>query len=306
MTALSTWHETAADNDAASPDGFPEGMAPSGVNNSAREVMAAVRSFYNSMEWRDWGHTISFVGGTQFGTAGGDGDTTDIYHVGRRVHANGAVTGDIYGEITVTAHSGTTTVTVAWDSGALVNEALTIEVGFSVAEQSIGVDAIPPSIEATTAMVFYQAAAPTGWTKSVAHNDKALRVVSGAGGGAGGTHGLSSPPSTAHVHTGPSHVHAGPSHNHMWYDWINTNNGARSYASNGSFDLSWELLGGTGGDKEALMLSTGSPDQELQKDQYTSNAGTGSTGAGGTANTGSGSPTAFAPDYIDVIVCTKD
>jgi hypothetical protein len=35
--------------------------------------------------------------------------------------------------------------------------------------------------------IFYQASAPTGWTKSTANNDKALRVVSGTGGGAGGT-----------------------------------------------------------------------------------------------------------------------
>lgn len=31
-----------------------------------------------------------------------------------------------------------------------------------------------------TAMLFQQSAAPTGWTKSTVHNDKALRVVSGA------------------------------------------------------------------------------------------------------------------------------
>lgn len=32
---------------------------------------------------------------------------------------------------------------------------------------------------AGTAMMFVQTAAPTGWTKSTTHNDKALRVVSG-------------------------------------------------------------------------------------------------------------------------------
>jgi hypothetical protein len=39
----------------------------------------------------------------------------------------------------------------------------------------------------STAWVFYQANAPTGWTKSTTHNDKALRLVSGTGGGSGGT-----------------------------------------------------------------------------------------------------------------------
>jgi hypothetical protein len=36
-----------------------------------------------------------------------------------------------------------------------------------------------------TVSVFYQASAPTGWTKVTAHNDKALRLVNGTGGGFG-------------------------------------------------------------------------------------------------------------------------
>lgn len=36
---------------------------------------------------------------------------------------------------------------------------------------------------AGTAMLFAQSTAPTGWTKSTTHNDKALRVVSGTSGG---------------------------------------------------------------------------------------------------------------------------
>jgi hypothetical protein len=39
----------------------------------------------------------------------------------------------------------------------------------------------------SSTMVFYQASAPTGWTKSTTHNNKALRVVDGTGGGSGGT-----------------------------------------------------------------------------------------------------------------------
>ena len=38
-----------------------------------------------------------------------------------------------------------------------------------------------------TAMLFAQTAAPTGWTKSTTHNDKALRVVSGTAGSGGST-----------------------------------------------------------------------------------------------------------------------
>ena len=42
-----------------------------------------------------------------------------------------------------------------------------------------------------TVMLFYQAAAPLGWTKLTTQNDKALRVVSGSGGVAGGTNAFS-------------------------------------------------------------------------------------------------------------------
>ena len=51
----------------------------------------------------------------------------------------------------------------------------------------------PSAFPAGTVMVFYQAAAPTGWTKLTTQNDKALRVVSGSSGGsAGGTNSFSS------------------------------------------------------------------------------------------------------------------
>jgi hypothetical protein len=36
-----------------------------------------------------------------------------------------------------------------------------------------------------TVSVFYQASAPTGWSKVTSHNDKALRLVNGTGGGFG-------------------------------------------------------------------------------------------------------------------------
>lgn len=35
--------------------------------------------------------------------------------------------------------------------------------------------------------IFFQASAPTGWSKSTTHNDKTLRVVNGSGGTSGGT-----------------------------------------------------------------------------------------------------------------------
>lgn len=49
--------------------------------------------------------------------------------------------------------------------------------------QAITIPAGP--IPSGSAMLFVQTAAPTGWTKSTTHNDKALRVVSGTAGSGG-------------------------------------------------------------------------------------------------------------------------
>ena len=49
-----------------------------------------------------------------------------------------------------------------------------------------GILAPPPPFAAGTVMLFYQSTAPTGWTKQTVQNDKVLRVVSGASGGAAG------------------------------------------------------------------------------------------------------------------------
>lgn len=47
-------------------------------------------------------------------------------------------------------------------------------------------------IPQSAAMIFFEISAPTGWTQVGDHNDKALRVVSTAGGGSGGTNAFSS------------------------------------------------------------------------------------------------------------------
>lgn len=87
------------------------------------------------------------------------------------------------------------------------------------ANPPVGVDAFPSG----TVMLFVQTAAPTGWTKSTTHNDKALRVVSGSASSGGsvafttafasqavaGTVGTSGATtlSTAQI---PSHSHVAP------------------------------------------------------------------------------------------------
>lgn len=50
MSNVSQWNVSAASNNSASPDGFPEGMAPSGVNDAAREIMAALARMYAQLD----------------------------------------------------------------------------------------------------------------------------------------------------------------------------------------------------------------------------------------------------------------
>lgn len=83
------------------------------------------------------------------------------------------------------------------------------------------VDTVSPVPSGSVAL-FFQAAAPTGWTQVVTHNDKALRIVSGAGGGAHGStamstvfgaglttgsHALTIAELAAHTHTTGPHTH---------------------------------------------------------------------------------------------------
>jgi len=49
MSNVSQYSTSAASNNDAAPDGFPEGMAPSGVNDAARELMAALARFYQDI-----------------------------------------------------------------------------------------------------------------------------------------------------------------------------------------------------------------------------------------------------------------
>lgn len=58
---------------------------------------------------------------------------------------------------------------------------------FDLADANNSINSFYWLYPAGTRKFFFQANAPTGWTKVTTHNNKALRVVSGTGGGSGGT-----------------------------------------------------------------------------------------------------------------------
>ena len=146
MSAISTWSTTAASNNSASPDGFPEGMAPSGVNDSNREVMAAIRTQHEDAEWIDWGHTPTFVSSTSFTVTG---DQTAEYQVNRRIKITDSST--LYGTIATSAYTTLTTVTVTLDSGSITSSISAVALGINrVTNPSIGGGAVKKDTTLTT------------------------------------------------------------------------------------------------------------------------------------------------------------
>lgn len=137
---IKDYSTTPANNNSAPPNGFPENQLPSTVNNSARQVMADIRSWYEDAEWRDFGHTITYVSGTSFTI---NSDVTSTYVANRRIRAVGSSTGTIYGTIDSSSFSSPdTTVTVTWDSGSLVSETLAVSLGVTPTNDSIPPEAI--------------------------------------------------------------------------------------------------------------------------------------------------------------------
>ena len=124
---------------------------------------------------------------------------------------------------------------------------------------------------------FFQASAPTDWTQDATNNDKMLRVVSGTGGGTGGTSATSSPAHTiaAAAHTlvtseMPAHTHTIPQHT----------------SAGSGYSAAFEQSGSPHAGPPMTVTSA-------------------STGGGG-SHTHSTSGSITTPLYMDVIIATKD
>jgi hypothetical protein len=126
-----------------------------------------------------------------------------------------------------------------------------------------------------TVMMFVQTSAPTGWTKSTTHDNKALRVVSGTA-SSGGTTAFTSvfAARTITVANMPSHTHTLTDPGHVHGITINNNAG-------GGAIYSGNTAGGTTSSNSATTGIT-------------------------IANAGSGTAMDFAVQYVDVIIATKD
>lgn len=118
MSEFEDWEPLAGGNNDASPDGWPEGMTRSGVNNSARENMAAIRrdwegSAVGGGEWRNpiKGETLARISATQIRVVGVD--ATAFFPVGRKLKITHATGNPVYCFVTVSTFGTDTDITVS-------------------------------------------------------------------------------------------------------------------------------------------------------------------------------------------------
>jgi len=129
-----------------------------------------------------------------------------------------------------------------------------------------------------TVMLFVQTSAPTGWTKSTTHDNKALRIVSGSvstGGSVGFTTAFGTPNVSGSVSATTLSTSQMPSHSHT-----------------------------------VPVATAGEYNEGRAAAQYTNGGGSfGSGGAGGDGShthSLSGATTTINVAYVDVIIATKD
>jgi hypothetical protein len=121
MANLRRWSSSASGNSSvaggANTINFAEGQAPGSVNNSAREVMAQIRSIYVPEEWGWVEHsaTASVASQTTFKLAG---NQTSNWTANRRWRLKSGST-TRYGTVVSSSFTAETTITVTVDSGSL-------------------------------------------------------------------------------------------------------------------------------------------------------------------------------------------
>ncbi len=115
---LYDWSKTAGGNNSAPPDGAPENMFRSLVNDVIREVMAVVRRWYEDPQWVNpaEGYTVSRIATNQFRIAGVD--MAALFPVDRRVKVSDVGTASVEGFVNTSSYTGgNTDVTVDTDGG---------------------------------------------------------------------------------------------------------------------------------------------------------------------------------------------
>jgi hypothetical protein len=173
------------------------------------------------------------------------------------------------------------------------------------------------NLPAGTAMLFVQTAAPTGWTKSTTHNNKALRVVSGAassGGSVAFTTAFASQAVTGTVASYTLTTSDIPSHNHSASSSSSSSSSvsdpghAHSYTAGGAAGFAYQAGFSAANSSNPFGATTGGSGTGISVSTSTSTSTSiGNTGGGGGHAHGFSAPNInLAVQYVDVIIATKD
>lgn len=319
--AVYAWSLTAANNSTADASiNWQEGQAPSSVNNSARAMMAALKAGFNDIA----GVSALGGSGNTFtlslsqalpsltnavvgfiATRGNTGAVTlNVDATGakplRAISGTDLTTGQIVsGSFYICTYYPSAQEWLISGNGTVTNAQLATMPTLTVKANVTGGTATPSDVPvatfgaalgylsapAGTRMVFNNTAAPTGWTKSTTHDNKALRVVSGtvsSGGSVNFTTAFASQAVTG-TNAGTALTTAQlPAHTH---------DTTLSYTTFGGADSSRQYYGRTG-----TLNMVGS-------DVKTS----ASTGSGDThTHTFTGTAIDLAVAYVDLIIAQKD
>ena len=140
-----------------------EGMPPSAINDSLRQMMTDTKDWYLNAEWIEVGNgetavTPTRVSGTQITISA---DVTTAYHAGRRIKLVDGTGTTLYGTITLSAYnSPNTTVTVGWDSGSIGSGTITSTMlGITSAINT----SAPTNIPVGGVIIWTQTALPSGF-----------------------------------------------------------------------------------------------------------------------------------------------
>lgn len=139
---LGKWSTTAGNNNTSPPDGWPEGQAPSTVNDCAREMMASIRTAFTDPQFVDQDITPTYVNATTFTVPG---TQTSALHTGRRLKLFDAGNTQYAGILSSTATANTSVVI----SGTAITAALT-SMAIGILESSFGNTGLPRNVAVKT------------------------------------------------------------------------------------------------------------------------------------------------------------
>lgn len=247
---MNKWSRTANSNsNADSTVNLPEGQAPGSLNDAVRAAMAAIAKKRDD----DSGVIATAGSSTAYTATSYQGFTSlddGISITLRMDETNGAaptLNVDSLGAKAIQGVSGTAIAAGKLLAGGIYKFTYSTS---AVAWIVSGLFSETVELVSGTVMLFVQTSAPTGWTKSATHNNKALRVVSGTASSGG---------STAFTSVFASRTPAGtvgnrtltiammPSHDHSVPNSGNIVSDVRTDGSNTAVGTASDTTGNTGG-----------------------------------------------------------